>query len=83
MGFMKRWDAADIAWQLNSCASQMNYRGNDGFVQWDCKKDLIQVKYQLEKLLRDSPTFGLVEESFIEDMEKQQAWEILKDEKTN
>lgn len=83
MGLKRRWDANDIEWQLNSCASEMNYKGNDGFVQWDCKKELIQVKYQIEKLLRNSPTFGEIEESWIAQLDKQQTWEILKDEKTN
>lgn len=82
MGFMKRWDADDVVHQLNRCASQMRHKSNDGFLQWDCKKDLLTVKYELEKLLHNSPTFGLVEESFNEDMEKQRAWEIL-NEKTN
>ena len=83
MGFMKRWDADDILHQLSSCASQMNNDYNDGFVQWDCKKELLTVKYEIEKLLRNSPKFSNVEESWIEDMEKQRTWEILKDEKTN
>ena len=61
----------------------MDNNYNDGFVQWDCKKDLLTVKYEIEKLLRNAPKFSNVEESWIEDMEKQRTWEILKDEKTN
>lgn len=81
MGFIKRWNADDVVRQVNLCASQMRYRGNDGYIQWDCKKDLLTVKYELERLLRNSPSFGEVETSFVDDMEKQQSWEILKNDK--
>lgn len=83
MGLQLRWDADNIIRQLHMCASQMNYSGNDGFVQWGCKKDLIRVKYEVEKLLRNSPSFDNVENPFIEEMERQKLWDILKDEKIN
>lgn len=81
MGFIKRWDTDDILHQLNRCAYQMNNGHNDGYAQWDCKKDLLTVKYEIEKLLHKSPTFGWVEESWHEDMEKQRTWDILTDDK--
>lgn len=77
MSFIRRWDANDIKYQLGRCCSEMNSPYNDGFVQWDCKKDLLEVKYYLEELLHKAPSFGQVEQGFIEDKEKQKTWKIL------
>ena len=77
MGFRKRWDADDILHQLHSCSSQVNSRHNDGFTAWDCKKDLLRVKYALDEMLESSPAFGEVESSFHEDMAKQKTWKKL------
>lgn len=83
MGYIKRWDVADIKHQLGRCAAELHHNGNDGFTQWDCKKELLEVKYHLEELLHRAPSFGAVEQSYHEDMEKQQMWKRLNDNKTN
>jgi hypothetical protein len=80
MGYIRRWDVSDIKHQLGRCSTEMQYAGNDGFSQWDCKKDLLEVKYYLEELLHNAPTFGNLEESYHEDMEKQQVWKRLNEE---
>ena len=77
MSFIKRWDASDVISQLRLCSAQVNSYYNDGFVQWDCKKDLLTVKYALDEMLESSPSFGEVEESFHEDMSKQITWKKL------
>lgn len=83
MGFVKRWSTPDIKSQLASCASQLNNPRNDGFVAWDCKKDLLELKYYIDLLLLRAPTFGDVEKSFLEEQEMNKTFEILKNEKTN
>ena len=81
MGFKKSWDVGDIQRQLSACSANMNNYYNDGFTQWHCKQDLLIVKYQLDELLRDSPTFeGELE--FIDQLDKQLVWKRL-NEKTN
>jgi hypothetical protein len=82
MGYIKRWDVTDIKHQLGRCSAEMQYSGNDGFTQWDCKKELLEVKYYLDQLLHNSPTFSNLEESYILEKEKELAWKIL-NEKTN
>ena len=77
MSFIKRWDTGDIKYQLGRCGLEMNSTYNDGFVRWDCKKDLLELKYYLEELLYNAPGFGEVEQGFIEDKEKQKIWKIL------
>jgi hypothetical protein len=82
MGYIKRWDVNDIKHQLNRCAAELYHNGNDGFTQWDCKKELLEVKYHLEDLLHRAPNFSGVEASYHEDKEKEQVWKRL-NEKTN
>jgi hypothetical protein len=81
MGFQKRWDVGEIQRQINACSSQMNSNYNDGFIQWGCKQDLLIVKYQLDELLRNSPTFA-GEQEFVDQLDKQLVWKRL-NEKTN
>lgn len=82
MGFIKRWDVAEIKQQLNRCAGEMKYSKNDGFTQWYCKKDLMEIQYHLNDLLENSPNFGDLEITFKDDKVKEKTWNIL-NEKTN
>ena len=82
MGYIKRWDVNDIKHQLGRCAAELHYNGNDGFIQWNYKKELLEVKYYIDELLHQAPTFGEIETSYHADMEKQQMWKRL-NEKTN
>jgi len=81
MSFIKRWDVGDIQRQLAACSAQVNNMYNDGFIQWGCKQDLLKVKYQLDELLRNAPTFA-GEEEFVNELNKQIVWSRL-NEKTN
>jgi hypothetical protein len=83
MGFMKRWEAGTIVSQIRACSSEMNYAGNDGFSQWGCKKDLLEVKYLLDEILSNAPNFGDDEKEFISQLEQQKILNILKHEKKN
>jgi hypothetical protein len=47
---------------------------NDGFVQSGCKRDLVMLKYELEKLVSKCPDFG--------DVEKQWEQELIIDKLT-
>lgn len=76
MSFIKRWDADKIISDLNACNAQLISPYNDGFTQWSCKEDLIRVKYALDEILENSPTFA-PENKFIEEMEKQKTWKKL------
>lgn len=78
MGFSKRWDIADIKHQLGRCSAEMKYGGNDGFTQWDCKKELLEVKYYLEQLLHNAPKFSDVEESYLLEKEQEKTFNLLK-----
>ena len=77
MSFIKRWDADKIISELRHCTAQAGSVYNDGFTAWGCKQDLLQVKYELERMLRDLPTFA-GEDEYCREQEKQDVWRTLK-----
>jgi len=76
MSFKKRWDVGDIQRQLSACAAQISNGYNDGFTEWACKQDLLQVKYELDQMLLDLPTFA-GEEEYLRELEKKIVWKTL------
>ena len=77
MSFKKTWDADHIIRDLAACTSEVRSAYNDGFLSWGCKQDLYRVKYALNQMLRDTPTFA-GEQQYVESLESMQTWEILK-----
>jgi hypothetical protein len=82
MGYIKRWDVGAIQHQLSRCSAEMKYSGNDGFTAWSCKKDLLDVKYMLDRILADAPHFSSLEDEYHKQQEQHQIWNTL-NEKTN
>jgi hypothetical protein len=77
MGFVKRWDAESIKIQLTRCGIEACSGYNDGYSQWNCKKDLLDIKYMLDDMLERIPTFSNLEEEYHEQREKDRAWKVL------
>ena len=73
MGFIQRWNTQEIINQLRQCSAEVNSRYNDGFTAWGCKQDLYRVKFALDEMLKNSPTFSGEEEW----VEKEQVWKAL------
>ena len=78
MGFMKRWDMTDVLHQVHRCYSQAVNNHNDGYVQWDCKKELLDLKYELDHMLSQTASFGSIEEDYHTEQEKKKIVRILK-----
>lgn len=79
MGFMKRWDVANIEQQIKSCAMQLRSPYNDGFVAWECKKDLYEIAWLLDSILQNSPKFSHLEEEYLQNKKHEHLLQILKD----
>jgi hypothetical protein len=77
MSFKITWNVARIIGDLRAAAAQAGNRYNDGFTAWGCKQDLLQVKYELERMLRSLPTFE-GEDEYCREQEKQNVWQALK-----
>jgi hypothetical protein len=77
MGFKISWDVARIVSELRRCSAQVNNQYNDGFSAWSCKQDLLQIRHELDQMLRQSPHFGADEDNFVTQLEKRQVWQEL------
>ena len=61
MGFSRpRIDQAIL--YIRNCAGEACSSYNDGWTAMQCKKDLVQLKWLIEDLLEDCPTFSGEEE---------------------
>jgi len=77
MGFQQLWDKTDIHSQLQRMSIELNSSYNDGWTSWMIKQDLYLIKFELDRILENSPTFT-GEEEFLKEHEKQQVWQRLK-----
>jgi hypothetical protein len=76
MGFRKPIDFNSVNHQIHMAGVEINYPGNDGYTQFEIKKDLLLLKWTLDSILSNSPTFA-GEEEWIEECEKAKMWDIL------
>lgn len=80
MSFIKRWDADQLIQSIRSCHAQAASSYNDGFTAWACKQDLYRVKFELDELLNNTPTFA-DEQQWLDEQqaqrEKNKIWKML------
>ena len=76
MSFRITWNVSQIVADLRAAAVQAGSAYNDGFSAWGCKQDLLQVKYELDRMLRDLPHFA-GEDEYCREQEKQDVWRTL------
>ena len=77
MGFKKPIDAIDIKFQLMKTHGEICSPYNDGYTTWELKKELYDIKWLLEEMLKRQPTFS-DEEEWLEEQSKKQMWSELK-----
>jgi hypothetical protein len=78
MGFKKSWDEADITRQIHAMARECASPYNTGFLTFEIKKDLYQLKEIVDRALQDSPNFGDMEKEWLTEQEKKRIIKILK-----
>jgi hypothetical protein len=77
MGFRKPMDYNQVHHQIYMAGVEMSSKYNDGFTQWEIKKDLYKLKWMLDQIMKDSPTFA-DEEQFLKENEQRVMWKTLK-----
>ena len=77
MGFRKPMDYNSIHHQIYMTGVELHSPYNDGFSQWMLKQDLYKLKWLLDSILKDSPTFA-EEDEFTKEHEKQIIWRTIK-----
>ena len=76
MGFKKNWEVGDITSQVHSLAREISSPYNDGYTTFEIKKDLHKLKWLLDEIMADSPTF-VGEDDFLKEHEQTKMWRTL------
>jgi hypothetical protein len=76
MGFSKPMDYNSVHHQIYLAGVEVNSPYNDGCVQWGIKQDLHKLKWLLDEIMADSPTFE-GEEEFLKENEQKKMWRTL------
>jgi len=77
MGFQKPIVKTEITMQLLKAHGEICSAYNDGFTQWQLKKELYEIKWLIEECLDREPTFS-GEEEWLEEHHKKRMWSELK-----
>ena len=70
-------DMDDIMSMIRKMNIEMTSPYNDGYVSWGIKQDLYILKFFLDKIVADAPTF-VGEDEWLQDREQEVIMEILK-----
>jgi hypothetical protein len=69
MGFKKTWDVAGVSSQIYSMARECASPYNDGFTCFEIKKDLWEIKFIIDRAIKNTPTFS-GEDEWLTEQEK-------------
>ena len=76
MGMRKPMDYNSVSYQIYMAGVELHSPKNDGFTQWEIKKDLYKLKWLLDQIMDDSSTF-VDEEQFLKEHEQVKMWRTL------
>ena len=77
MGFRKPIDYNSVHHQIYMSGVELHSSHNDGFTNWEIKKDLHRLKWLLDEIMADAPTYA-AEQEFLDDHSKVKMWRTLK-----
>jgi len=77
MGHRKPMDYNSVQHQIYLSGIELNSMYNDGYTQWSIKEDLYKLKWLIDEIMADSPSFA-GEEEFLKENEQVKMWSTLK-----
>lgn len=77
MSFYKNWDASDILQQIHRMNREMSSSHTDGFTSFEIKKELYEIKFAIDNIIKNSPTFS-TEQEWLTQQEKKRIIKHLK-----
>lgn len=77
MGFRKPMDYNQVHHNIYMAGVELHSNYNDGFNQFEIKKDLHRIKWLLDEIMADAPTFA-GEEEFLKEHDQVKMWRTLK-----
>jgi len=78
MGFRKPIEIDIVVTQLRRAYVELNSPYNDGFTGWEIKRELYEIKFLLDEILKESASFGEIEERYLDQVDKAKVWRELK-----
>ena len=76
MGFRKPMDYNSVHHQIYIEGVELHSPYNDGFTTFEIKKDLHKLKWLLDEIMNDAPTFT-GEDEFLKEHEQTKMWRTL------
>jgi hypothetical protein len=76
MGFKKPMDYNSVHHQIYIAGVELHSPYNDGFTTFEIKKDLHKLKWLLDEIMNDAPTFT-GEDEFLKEHEQTKMWRTL------
>ena len=76
MGFRKQMDYNAVHHQIYMSGVELHSNYNDGYNQFEIKKDLHRIKWLLDEIMADSPTFT-GEDEFLQEHDQTKMWRTL------
>jgi hypothetical protein len=77
MGFKKNWDISEVSQQIYRMARESASPYNDGYTAFEIKKELYEIKFIIDEVLKSSPKF-YGEEEWLTEQEKKRIIKHLK-----
>jgi len=77
MGFKKPLDLNTVVHQISAAGRELNSSVNDGFTQWEIKKELYNIKFLLDDIIERSGKFT-GEDEFLKEESQKKMIDILK-----
>lgn len=77
MGFRKDWDVANVSHQVHKMARECASPYNDGYTAFEIKKELYEIKFIIDKVIKDLPSFS-GEDEWLDNQEKKRLITLLK-----
>jgi len=78
MGFRKPMDYTGIHHQIYMAGVELHSPYNDGYNQFEIKKDLYRLKWLIDSIIKSSDDFS-GEEEFLKEHEQKVMWKSLKE----
>jgi len=76
MGFRKPMDYHSVQHQIYMSGVELNSPRNDGFTSFEIKKDLHKLKWLIDEIMADSPSFA-GEDEFLKEHDQTKMWRTL------
>lgn len=77
MGFKKPIDYNTLHHNLYMAGVELHSGRNDGYIQWEIKQDLYRLKWLIDNILHNAPTFE-GEQEFLKEHQAAEVWHIMK-----